>query len=215
MGRGGGDAVALVRVYCGLASASPPRQLAVGSSSLSATIVDDAGRILDVCELGDDSYGYAYLSALLAERATGPYSVAIAADHGNRLVPMLLATAGWALTIVDDESTDDLAERFADELSDDSDSAPAQRRGLGLARALQAGALSVTLLAAPTSLVGLKPVLAAHSALAIGRHAAAVALREVLRELYPAALRAYPDPADPVALAVMDALPEPGTLASS
>ena len=31
----------------------------------------------------------------------------------------------------------------------------------------------------------------------IGRQAAAVALREVLRELYPAALRAYPDPAAP------------------
>ena len=45
-----------------------------------------------------------------------------------------------------------------------------------------------------------------------GRHAAAVALREVLRELYPAALRAYPDPAHPLALAVLDALPEPGRL---
>src|SRR6185312_17188828 len=41
---------------------------------------------------------------------------------------------------------------------------------------------------------------------------AAVALREVLRELYPAALRAYPDPAEPVSLAVLDALPEPGML---
>jgi hypothetical protein len=177
--------------------------------------VDDSGRILDVCEIGDDSYGYAYLSALLAERATGPYSVAIAADRNDRLVPMLLSTAGWALTVVDDEATDDFSDRFTDELPDDVDAAPSQRRALGLARALQAGALSATLLAPPPELVGLKPVLAAHSALAVGRHAAAVALREVLRELYPAALRAYPDPADPVALAVMDALPEPGTLASS
>jgi hypothetical protein len=209
--------VALVRVYCGLASAYPPRQLAVGSSSLSATVVDDSGRVLDVCEIGDDSYGYAYLSALLAERATGPYSVAIAADRADRLVPMLLTTAGWALTIVDDESADDLTERYADDLADqpDSASAPTQRRALGLARALQAGALSATLLAPPAALAGLKPVLAAHSALATGRHAAATALREVLRELYPAALRAYPDPADPVALAVVDALPEPGMLAPS
>ena len=45
-----------------------------------------------------------------------------------------------------------------------------------------------------------------------GRHAAAIALREVLRELYPAALRAYPDPAHPLAMAVLDALPEPGRL---
>jgi hypothetical protein len=39
-----------------------------------------------------------------------------------------------------------------------------------------------------------------------------VALREVLRELYPAALRAYPDPCEPVPLAILDALPEPGLL---
>jgi hypothetical protein len=177
--------------------------------------VDDAGRILDGCEIGDDSYGYAYLSALLAERATGPYSVAIAADSDERLVPKLLAAAGWALAIVDDEATDDFAERFTDELPDQTGSAPTQRRALGLARALQGGALSATLLPSPPELTELKPVLNALGALATGRHAAAVALREVLRELYPAALRAYPDPADPVALAVMDALPEPGALSSS
>src|SRR5690606_5615791 len=213
LGTGGGDAVALARVYCGLASAKPPQQLAVGSSSLSATVVDDAGRLLDVCDLGDDPYGYAYLSTLLAERASGPYSVAIAADSDQRLVPALLATAGWALAYVDDESTDEFADRFAD-LSEEVESAPTQRRALGLARALHAGAISASLMPARPDLTSLKPVLAAHSALATGRHAAAVALREVLRELYPAALRAYPDPADPVALAVMDALPEPGALAA-
>ena len=91
---------------------------------------------------------------------------------------------------------------------------PAQRRAVGLARALQAGALSAVTLPAPRDLMGYKPVLAAHAALAGGRHAAAGVLREVLRELYPAALRAYPDPAAPVALAVLDALPEPGMLAA-
>src|SRR5207237_1148839 len=47
---------------------------------------------------------------------------------------------------------------------------------------------------------------------ATGRQGAAMALREVLRELYPAALRAYPDPAEPVPLAILDAIPEPGVL---
>jgi hypothetical protein len=178
------------------------------------TVVDDAGRVIDTCDIGDDPYGYAYLSALLAERATGPYSVGIAADSNQRLVPMLLATAGWALAVTDEESTDDFAERFADESTEETETTPTHRRALGLARALQAGALSAALMPVPSELGGLRPVLAAHGALATGRHAAAVALREVLRELYPAALRAYPDPADPVALAVMDALPEPGTLAS-
>ena len=60
--------------------------------------------------------------------------------------------------------------------------------------------------------MALKPVLSAHAAMAAGRHGTAVALREVLRELYPAALRAYPDPAEPIPLAILDALPEPGLL---
>jgi hypothetical protein len=37
----------------------------------------------------------------------------------------------------------------------------------------------------------------------------------VLRELNPAALRAYPDPAEPVAMAVLDALPDPGMVAAA
>jgi len=85
---------------------------------------------------------------------------------------------------------------------------------VGLARALQAGALEAATIPAPRELVSYKPVLAAHVALLTGRNAAAVALREVLRELYPAALRAYPDPAHSLALAVLDALPEPGRLTS-
>lgn len=207
--------MALVRVYCGLASAYPPRRLAVGSSSLTATIVDDAGRILDVCEIGDDSYGYAYLSASLAERASGPYTVAMAADNDQQLVTKLLVAAGWALAVVDNEAADDFADRYSDDRSGENGSAPTRRRALGLARALQAGALSAGLLPPPPELAEVRPVLAAHNAMATGRQAAAVALREVLRELYPAALRAYPDPADPVALAVMDVLPEPGMLSSA
>lgn len=207
--------MALVRVYCGLASANPPRQLAVGSSSLSATIVDDAGRILDVCDIGDDSYGFAYLNTLLAERATGPYSVAIACDSDQHLATRLLITAGWAVAVVETETTDDFAERFAEPLTDTIEAVPTQRRALGLARALQAGAVSAGLLPPTPDLAPLRPILAAMNALANARQSAAVALREVLRELYPAALRAYPDPADPIALAVIEALPEPATLTSS
>ena len=89
---------------------------------------------------------------------------------------------------------------------------PAARRAVGLARALQAGAIAAVTIPAPRELTSYKPVLAAHVAMLNGRHAAAIALREVLRELYPAALRAYPDPAHPLAMAVLDALPEPGRL---
>ncbi|MFY1634183.1 transposase [Solwaraspora sp. WMMB335] len=209
-------AVALVRVYCGLASADRAARSASAGPALTAAIVDDAGRLLDVCGIDDDPAGYARLSALLVERASGPSGAAIAADSDDHVVTSLLTAAGRPLAVADDDATDDYAERFADDESlEEMSSAPAQRRAVGLARALQAGALSAVTLPAPRDLITYKPVLAAHAALANGRQAAAVALREVLRELYPAALRAYPDPAEPVALAVLDALPEPGMLSGT
>lgn len=205
--------MALVRVYCGLASADPADRPASAGSTLTSAVVDDAGRLLHVCEISDDAAGYAQLVALLVERSGGPSGAAIAADSDDHTVISLLSAAGRPLAIADDDSVDDFAERFADDDSlEEMQSPPAERRAVGLARALQAGALSAVTLPAPRDLAGYKQVLAAHAALASGRHSAAVALREVLRELYPAALRAYPDPAEPVSLAVLDALPEPGML---
>lgn len=208
--------MALVRVYCGLASADPAGRPASDGSSLTSAVVDDAGRLLHVCQISDDPTGYARLSALLVERASGPNGAAVAADSDDHAVTSLLIAAGRPLAIADDDSVDDFAERFADDDSaEERESPPAARRAIGLARALQAGALSAVTLPAPRELAGYQPVLAAHAALANGRHSAAVALREVLRELYPAALRAYPDPAEPISLAVLDALPEPGMLGGS
>ncbi|WP_327030457.1 transposase [Micromonospora sp. NBC_01740] len=216
MSREEDDAVALVRVYCGLASADPADRPVSAGSTLTSAVVDDAGRLLHVCEIGDDPAGYAQLVALLVERSGGPSGAAIAADSDDHTVTSLLSAAGRPLAIADDDSVDDFAERFADDDSlEEMQSPPAERRAVGLARALQAGALSAVTLPAPRDLAGYKQVLAAHAALASGRHSAAVALREVLRELYPAALRAYPDPAEPVSLAVLDALPEPGMLSGT
>ncbi|MET7945637.1 transposase [Micromonospora sp. NPDC005324] len=213
MSREEDDAVALVRVYCGLASVDPADRPASAGSTLTSAVVDDAGRLLHVCEISDDAAGYAQLVALLVERSGGPSGAAIAADSDDHTVISLLSAAGRPLAIADDDSVDDFAERFADDDSlEEMQSPPAERRAVGLARALQAGALSAVTLPAPRDLAGYKQVLSAHAALASGRHSAAVALREVLRELYPAALRAYPDPAEPVSLAVLDALPEPGML---
>ncbi|HEX5595301.1 MAG TPA: transposase [Micromonosporaceae bacterium] len=206
-------AVALVRVYCGLGAAESATRPASAGSVLVAAVVDDAGRLLEVCEIGDDPAGYARLGALLAERPGGLSGAAVVTDSDDHLVVSLLSEAGRPIAVADDDSVDDFAERFADDDSlEEMNASPAERRAIGMARALQAGALSATALPAPRDLAGYKPVLAAHAALADGRNAAAVALREVLRGLYPAALRAYPDPADPVSLAVLDALPEPGML---
>jgi len=207
--------VALVRVYCGLASADESVRSASAGAQLTIAVVDDAGRLLGVHEISDDPAGYAQLGTLLVERTSGFAEAAIAADSDDHLVTSLLTAAGRPLVVADDDSADDFAERFADDDSiDEMQAPPAARRAAGLARALQAGALVAVTLPAPRELVSYKPVLSAHVAMLTGRHGAAVALREVLRELYPAALRAYPDPAHPLALAVLDALPEPGRLTS-
>ncbi|MGK5679261.1 transposase [Actinoplanes sp. URMC 104] len=204
--------MALVRVYCGLASADDSVR-AASAAQLTIAVVDDAGRLLGVHEISDDPGGYAELGALLVERTSGFTDAEVAADSDDHLVTSLLTAAGRPLVVADDDTTDDFAERFADDDSvEEMQAPPAARRAVGLARALQAGALTATTLPVPRDLVSFKPVLAAHVALLTGRHAAATALREVLRELYPAALRAYPDPAHPLALAVLDALPEPGRL---
>jgi hypothetical protein len=187
---------------------------AVGSR-LTVAFVDDSGRLLEFCVINDDPAGYDLVTSLLAERFGGSTAVTVAVDSDEHLVISLLATSGRAIAYADDEAADDFADRFADDESlDEVQSAPDERRAVGLARALQAGALSAVVGPAPREFAAFKPVLAAHAALATGRHAAAVALREVLRELYPAALRAYPDPAEPIALAVLEALPESSMLAA-
>jgi hypothetical protein len=205
--------VALVRVYCGLASADESVRTASVVAPLSIAVVDDAGRLLGVHEISDDPAGYAQLGALLVERTSGFSDAAVAADSDDHVVTSLLTAAGRPLAVADDDATDDFAERFADDNSPDEMQAPhAARRAVGLARALQAGALEAVTTPVPRELISYKPILAGHVAMLSGRHAAAIALREVLRELYPAALRAYPDPAHPLAMAVLDALPEPGRL---
>lgn len=206
--------MALVRVYCGLASVDHDAPPASAAPTLVAAVVDDAGRLLDVREINDDPAGYAQLGAMLVERSSGPSGPAVATDSDEYLVTGLLTAAGRPLAVADDDLVDDFAERFADDESREEMAPPrAERKAIGLARALQAGALSAVALPAPRDLACFTPFLTAHAALANGRHAAAIALREVLRELYPAALRAYPDPAERVPLAVLDALPEPGMLA--
>ncbi|MEU4562078.1 transposase [Actinoplanes sp. NPDC023936] len=204
--------MALVRVYCGLASADDSVRTA-SAAPLTIAVVDDAGRLLGVHEISDDPAGYAQLGTLLVERTTGFSDAAVAADSDDHVVTSLLTAAGRPLVVVDDDDADDYAERFSDDDSPEEIAAPlAARRAVGLARALQAGAIAAINLPTPRELVSYKPVLAAHVAMLVGRNAAAVALREVLRELYPAALRAYPDPAHPLAMAVLEAVPEPGRI---
>ncbi len=140
----------------------------------------------------------------------------VAIDRHEHLVAQLLAAANRPLAIADEMILHDLSERFSDDSSYDEMQAPvSQRHAIGLARALQAGALYATAQSPSWDLDELKPLLSAHAAVVAGRQAAAVALREVLREIYPAALRAYLDPAEFIPLKILDAFPEPGLLSGS
>jgi hypothetical protein len=203
-------------VYCGLASADVNAAPPGSETWLTVAVVDDSGRLLDICDISNDATGFAELGSLLAERSNGLESVAVAADSDDHIVTQLLTAAGRYLAYTDEDSAEDYAERFSDaESADEMQSSPTERRAIGLARALQAGVLSAVAQATPRDLLGLKPVLAAHAAVTTGRQGTAATLREVLRELYPAALRAFPDPAEPIPLAVLDALPEPGPLGNN
>jgi hypothetical protein len=185
-----------VHVYCGLATAG---------ERLTTAVVDDGGRVLVVQQIGDEAAGYAELSAILAERSdcdTMP-CVPVASDAAGRSLLQLLAVAGRRLVFVETAMLDQLTTREPKDAPDDA------RRAVAMARALYAGLLVAGRHEAPAELTALRPVLSAHAALAVGRSSAVIALRDVLRELYPAALRAFPDPGGITPLAVLDALPDP------
>ena len=116
--------MALVRVYCGLASADETVRSASAGSQLTIAVVDDAGRLLGVHEISDDPAGYAQLGTLLVERTSGFADAAVAADSDDHLVTSFLTAAGRPLVVADDDSTDDFADRFADDESTEEISAP-------------------------------------------------------------------------------------------
>lgn len=185
-----------MRVYCGLASAGQRIPIAV---------VDGAGRLVASHEVDDTPIGYAALLTLIAERCadTGHVRAAMATDSETNLIPLLLAAAGDPLAVGDSGTVAQFA-------SDEPPGAPEpRRRALALARALQSGVLPATTQPAPRDLTTLRPMLAAHRAAVAGRGSAIAMLRELLRELYPAALRTFPDPGAPLALAVLERLASP------
>jgi hypothetical protein len=168
-------------------------------------VVDGAGRLVASHEVEDTPTGYAALLTLIAERCadTGQVRAAMATDSETNLIPLLLAAAGDPLAVGDSGTV-------AQFVSDEPPGTPEpRRRALALARALQSGVLPATTQPAPRDLTTLRPMLAAHRAAVAGRGSAIAMLRDLLRELYPAALRTFPDPGAPLALAVLERLASP------
>jgi hypothetical protein len=168
-------------------------------------VVDGAGRLIASREVDDTPIGYAALMSLISEHCTdtGQVRAMMATDSETNLIPLLLAAAGDPLAVGD-------AGVITQFISDEPAAAPEpHRRALALARALQSGVLPATTQPAPRDLATLRPALTAHRAAVIGRGATVAMLRELLRELYPAALRTFPDPGAPLALAVLERLASP------
>ena len=169
--------MALVRVYCGVATAEMAPWLTVA-------VVDDAGRLLDMRHISDDPAGYAYIVALLGERSGGSCPVAV--DSHEHLVAQLLAAANRPLAIADELTAHESAERFADDTSyDEVQAPPSQRRAIGLARALQAGALYATAQSPSWDMDELKPVLSAHAAIHPNQRHASSSSRPALPRAVP------------------------------
>lgn len=187
-----------MRIYCGLATA--------GHASFAA-IVDDAGRAIAVAALDEAGpRAFTALCQLFAAHG-GDRTTPIATDDGSGTTPQLCTAAGHPVTVTDDE----LIGRFTRD--DAATRQPGAQRALAAARALQSGAVTAIAGGAVRNLARLRPLLCSAEALAAGRATAVAALRGVLRELYPAALRAFDDPGAPRPLAVLDALPEPAAAA--
>jgi hypothetical protein len=187
-------------VYCGLASAG---------DRLTAAVVDDGGRVAALQQVPDTAAGYAEALTLLAERAdtAEPRCVPIACDAPDRVVPRLMVAAGRTACYVDSSTVETLAAAEPPDAADDA------RRAVAMARGLYAGALHAASQSPAAEFAPLRPALSAHGALTAARSAAVAALRQVLRELYPAALRAFPDPGSGTPLALLDALPDPAQIA--
>ncbi|GLZ81026.1 hypothetical protein Afil01_58330 [Actinorhabdospora filicis] len=187
-----------MRIYCGLATA--------GQATFAA-IVDDAGRAVAVTALDDGGpRAFTALCALLAANGGGRCTP-IASDDGSGQTPQLCTAAGHPVVVADE----DLIGRFTRD--DPAARQPAAQRALAAARALQTGAVTAIAGGAVRNLARLRPLLSSAIALAAGRATAVASLRGVLREVYPAALRAFDDPGDARPLAVLDALPEPAAAA--
>ncbi|MGH3663846.1 MAG: hypothetical protein ACRDTQ_18565 [Micromonosporaceae bacterium] len=169
------------------------------------SIVDDAGRLLASHEVDDSPAGYADVCTLIIERCADAGAVrAVTATDGNaNLVSLLLAASGEPLAVGDPATVAQFTE------AEPSNPPDPQQRATALARALQAGVLAASTQIPPEDLTDLRPVLTAHRAAAHGFNSSVAMLRDLLRELYPAALRTFPDPGDPLALAVLDRLAEP------
>ena len=109
--------MALVRVYCGVATAEMAPWLTVA-------VVDDSGRLLDVRHISDDPAGYAYLGALLADRSGG-VRPGRAGPRTTTSSPSCSPPPTGRSRIADETQPADFAERFADDTSYEEMQAPA------------------------------------------------------------------------------------------
>ena len=174
-------------------------------------LVDETGRLLARRRVADDVAGFTELTGMLAEHAGGvfaPVDVAIETDRG--LLVAALRAGGHRIYPINPKAVDRYRDRHgvSGAKSDPGDA-------LVLAHLLRTDRERHRPLPATSEAAGAIGVLArAHQDMVWARQQDTNRLRSLLREFFPAALRAFPDLTTKTALAVLDAAPTPGAAAA-
>lgn len=165
-------------------------------------LVDDGGKLITKLHIDDDAAGFARLLTLLAEHGAGPETpvpITIETAHG------LLAAAGYPLFPINPMAVARYRDRYSVSRAK-SDAGDA----FVLANVLRTDLDAHRPLPGDSELAQAVRVLARAQQDAVWeRQQTGNKLRSLLREYYPAALTAFPDLAQPVAIEVLQLAPTP------
>lgn len=169
-------------------------------------LVDDAGKLIAKLRIDDDSAGFGRLLELLAEHGAGPQeAVPIAMETARGLLAAALVAAGYRLFPINPMAVARYRDRYSVSRAK-SDAGDA----FVLANILRTDLEAHRPLPADSELAKIIRVLARAQQDAVwDRQQIANKLRSLLREYFPAALRAFPELACPAAIEVLQLAPTP------
>jgi len=168
-------------------------------------VLDTEGEVLATCRIPEGLEGVSRLHALLGEHAEQPDDVVVGIETDRGLLVTALLGAGYAVHAVNPLSASRYRERHTTSRAK-SDRGDARM----LADLVRTDRHHHRTVAPDSELHGAIKILArSHQNLIWTRRRQLNALRSALREYYPGALVAFPEPGHPDALAVLAVAPDP------
>jgi transposase len=168
-------------------------------------VLDTEGEVLATCRIPEGLEGVSRLHALLGEHADEPTDVVVGIEIDRGLLVTALLGAGYAVHAVNPLSASRYRERHTTSRAK-SDRGDARM----LADLVRTDRHHHRTVAPDSELHGAIKILArSHQNLIWTRRRQLNALRSALREYYPGALVAFPEPGHPDALAVLAVAPDP------